>query len=626
MTLFEGTLTLERPQRLTLLPGQGATVENGSTAALVRTLSPDELAERAAWRMRFRFQGWCSAPDGVRQSWLGDCPGRFSFAQPRAAVPHFQVSPFLPFGTMGPSYPSPGRGTPSQGQFPNSASHWAILATLISAHLAAAHLFDRMRQSNTHRGPCGARQPNGTGHDQRADQAQSAGRGRSRRVAAAAGPPRTRRRTDSDRLGRAAVAARRLRRRHQHEERRRDRGGRDQRAGRHARAARSRSSTPTRAACRPRAAPRAERLMQQNKVVAVFGEFHSPVALAEMEVYHKYGIPFMACDVWSDQITAKGYPEVFRNAPAVSLIDVDHRPMDRRRRLQERRHHRREGRRRAWPRARWSQQELDQGRRQIHRGRCRSEPDRLHRADPALQEHVAAVRFLPQLLCRGRRLSDDPPGARSRLRADASVRHLQFRRRGGGSDLLGECRRGRQVSGHRECRPAEGGWNDKTKAFVAAYKPKHNADPSGAVMESYDGAWLLFDAIRTAGSTEPKAIISALEKTNYVGVRGKYAFSTDHEPAWHYHQFLDAPLTILQYPRSSRASRKRRSSGRASSPRCRTPTRSRGPEGITALSAHAPAGCHREQLSLRAKRSNLVRPWARDSFAALAMTGHGAQG
>ncbi|MBN8903545.1 MAG: ABC transporter substrate-binding protein, partial [Rhodospirillales bacterium] len=66
----------------------------------------------------------------------------------------------------------------------------------------------------------------------------------------------------------------------------------------------------------------AERLVTQNKAVAVFGEFHSPVALAEIEVFHKYGIPFMACDVWSDQITAKGYPEVFRNAPSVSLIDV----------------------------------------------------------------------------------------------------------------------------------------------------------------------------------------------------------------------------------------------------------------------------------------------------------------
>jgi hypothetical protein len=118
MTLFEGTLTLERPQRVTLLPGQGATVENGSTEAQVRTLSPAELAERAAWRMHFRFQGWCSTPGGLRQSWLGDCPGRFSFAQPQSAAPQFGVSPFLPFGTMGPRYPSPGRGTPGQGQFP----------------------------------------------------------------------------------------------------------------------------------------------------------------------------------------------------------------------------------------------------------------------------------------------------------------------------------------------------------------------------------------------------------------------------------------------------------------------------------------------------------------------------
>ena len=90
----------------------------------------------------------------------------------------------------------------------------------------------------------------------------------------------------------------------------------------------------------------AERLVQQNKVVAVFGEFHSPVALAEMEVFHKYGIPFMACDVWSDQITAKGYPEVFRNAPAVSLIDVTIGQWIAAAGFKNVAHHRREGRRR----------------------------------------------------------------------------------------------------------------------------------------------------------------------------------------------------------------------------------------------------------------------------------------
>jgi len=66
-------------------------------------------------------------------------------------------------------------------------------------------------------------------------------------------------------------------------------------------------------------------------------------------------------------------------------------------------------------------------------------------------------------------------------------------------------------------------------------------------MESYDGAWLLFDAIKTSNSTDSKAIIDALEKTKYVGVRGQYAFSTERDPPWHYHQFLQAPLTILQY-------------------------------------------------------------------------------
>ena len=48
-------------------------------------------------------------------------------------------------------------------------------------------------------------------------------------------------------------------------------------------------------------------------------------------------------------------------------------------------------------------------------------------------------------------------------------------------------------------------------------------------------------------STEAAAIINALETTKYVGVRGQYAFSTSNDPAWHYHQFLEAPLTILQY-------------------------------------------------------------------------------
>src|SRR5215472_14460992 len=64
----------------------------------------------------------------------------------------------------------------------------------------------------------------------------------------------------------------------------------------------------------------AERLTAQEHAVGIFGEFHSGVFLAEMEVAHKTGTPIIAVDVWANKITAKGYPEVFRVAPCQAII------------------------------------------------------------------------------------------------------------------------------------------------------------------------------------------------------------------------------------------------------------------------------------------------------------------
>jgi ABC-type branched-subunit amino acid transport system substrate-binding protein len=52
----------------------------------------------------------------------------------------------------------------------------------------------------------------------------------------------------------------------------------------------------------------AVRLITKNKVSAIFGEFHSSVALAEIDVAHQYGVPWVGTDVWSDDITAKQKP------------------------------------------------------------------------------------------------------------------------------------------------------------------------------------------------------------------------------------------------------------------------------------------------------------------------------
>ncbi len=290
----------------------------------------------------------------------------------------------------------------------------------------------------------------------------------------------------------------------------------------------------------------AERLIQQDKVVAVFGEFHSPVALAEMEVYHKYGIPFMACDVWSDQITAKGYPEVFRNAPAVSLIDVTIGQ---------------------WLAAAGFKnvaiiaEKNDVG--LSARTLVQQELTKAGIKFTAVDADPNLTDFTAQIL----RFKSESPAYDFFLTIYSEAGAYPMIRQAHDLGFAPTANCGIYNSGGEAVDPTfwenvgaagqwlatenvglpKAAWNDKTKAFVARYRQKHNADPSGAVMESYDGAGLLFDAIKRTGGTESAGIIKALETTSYVGARGKYSFSTSKDPAWHYHQFLEAPLTILQY-------------------------------------------------------------------------------
>ncbi|AEC21631.1 ABC transporter substrate-binding protein [Pusillimonas sp. T7-7] len=55
----------------------------------------------------------------------------------------------------------------------------------------------------------------------------------------------------------------------------------------------------------------AEKLISRDKVVAITGGHQSSVCLAEIEVAHRYKIPYVNTNCWSDDIRIKGYPEVF---------------------------------------------------------------------------------------------------------------------------------------------------------------------------------------------------------------------------------------------------------------------------------------------------------------------------
>lgn len=57
-----------------------------------------------------------------------------------------------------------------------------------------------------------------------------------------------------------------------------------------------------------------EKLITTNKVVAIAGGHQSSVCLAEIEVVHRYKVPYIDTNCWSDDIRTKGYPEVFNPA------------------------------------------------------------------------------------------------------------------------------------------------------------------------------------------------------------------------------------------------------------------------------------------------------------------------
>lgn len=54
-----------------------------------------------------------------------------------------------------------------------------------------------------------------------------------------------------------------------------------------------------------------EKLIVKDKVVAVTGGHQSSVCLAEIEVAHRYNVPYVNTNCWSDDVRKKGYPQVF---------------------------------------------------------------------------------------------------------------------------------------------------------------------------------------------------------------------------------------------------------------------------------------------------------------------------
>jgi branched-chain amino acid transport system substrate-binding protein len=73
--------------------------------------------------------------------------------------------------------------------------------------------------------------------------------------------------------------------------------------------------------------------------------------------------------------------------------------------------------------------------------------------------------------------------------------------------------------------------SSKTIPYWDAYAKKYGHVPGAYTnFATYDGVYILADAIKRAGSLDSEALVKALEATDYAGVSGRIKFSKRHDP------------------------------------------------------------------------------------------------
>lgn len=79
------------------------------------------------------------------------------------------------------------------------------------------------------------------------------------------------------------------------------------------------------------------------------------------------------------------------------------------------------------------------------------------------------------------------------------------------------------------------------------YIARHGGFPSRLVFQAADALALLADAMARAGSTDSRAIQAALRSARLEGTRGTITFQTDTEPAYLFQQWVDFPYVVYQF-------------------------------------------------------------------------------
>jgi len=287
----------------------------------------------------------------------------------------------------------------------------------------------------------------------------------------------------------------------------------------------------------------AEKLITSDKVVAITGGHQSSVCLAEIEVAHRYQVPYINTNCWSDDIRKKGYPEVFNpsnyNSRVATAMAETIAAM---------------GVKSVVAFA----ENTDYG-----IGQAKALGDQLKAKAPNVKYKYetldrAAKDFTPAVVA----LRADPPDmiATMMLPPAAYILMNQLYEQGvapsaktwlyDGAGLADYPDFWQNVKDAGKGLISFGLYHPNMnippigKQVAAEYTKRAKAEPNRLIFQAADSLLLVVDAIKQAKSTNPKALVAALQKIQFSGVRGPLTFSK--EPGITFQQWADIPYVNYQ--------------------------------------------------------------------------------
>ena len=295
-----------------------------------------------------------------------------------------------------------------------------------------------------------------------------------------------------------------------------------------------------------------KRLITKDKVVGVIGNYHSSCALAELDLFKEYHIPYIGAEPWADDVTAKGYDEVFRISITNSMytdigvawmvaagfkrIAAVHEITDYALGLEEK------------LTAAWNEAGIDN---QIAFCDIKTEdftPTLIQfmQWDPPPDMFFGDITgpgsYL--LLKQAYDIGFAPSPDTVFYATNACLNPEVWEVAGEAAKYIVVTQIGLPPPAYTEVT------NRENEKFQKAYGRLMNA----TVMEGYDSFRLMCEAIKFAGSTNPDAIIDALEVMEWTGMRGTYSFPygsnnpvPEDQPDYMWHQWPDVSEYLFQY-------------------------------------------------------------------------------